>query len=396
TTDFAAELQRHRRRLAPSADRLRARLARLGPADAGSSAATRPAAPAATEPALELGWLLARAWPDRIAMARAGRPGSFLVANGHEVAVPEGDPLARAEFVVVVEADGRRPTATIRRAVALDRVTALAAADDHLDWHEHVAWDDRSTAVRAERQRRLGAIVVHRQPLADPAPAATAAALADGLARRGLAVLPWSDRAIEVRQRLAWLHEQAPDDWPAVDDDTILDLARGWIADAGGRTLDDLGRIDVAARLLDQLDWRQRADLDRLAPTALELPSGRHRRLDYSSGRPVWAVRLQDLLGVDVHPTIGPHAIPLTIELRSPADSRPRSPPIYPGSGGGPTPPFGPTSEAGIPSTGGRSDRGSRRRSAERAAVQRLDLERHGSSAPGPCHHGAVCEGTLR
>lgn len=310
--DFAAELERRRGPLRTSASRLAQRLARL-PASPGGAADARGSS-------TDLGALLAAAWPDRIALARSGRGGSFLVANGHEVAVPEGDPLARHEFLVVVEADGDRPTATLRRAVALDRATALAAAGDRVAWHDHVRWDDRAGAVRAERQRRLGAIVLHSEPLDDPPAHLVAGAVAEGLRRRGLEVLPWSRRAVELRHRLAWLHQQSPDSWPAVDDDAVVERARRWIAAAGSASLDDVARLDVAARLLDDLDWQQRADLDRQAPTGRELPTGRNQRIDYSSGRPVWSVRLQDVLGLDVHPTIGPRAEPLTIELLSPAD----------------------------------------------------------------------------
>ncbi len=324
--DFAAELERRHGALRRSADRLRDRLGRLPATDRSAVAAGQPSGRRA-EPSSggrdrgsELGALLAEAWPDRIAQARPGRAGSFLAANGHEVAVPEGDPLARHEFLVVVEADGQRPTATLRRAVALDRATALAAAHDRVGWHDHVRWDDRAGAVKAERQRRLGAIVLHTEPLDDPPVELVAAALAEGLRRRGLDVLPWSARARNLRHRLAWLHEQAPDEWPSVDDDAVVDRARRWIAHAGGRSLADLARLDVAGRLLDDLDWRQRADLDRLAPVALDLPTGRSRRIDYDSGRPVWSVRLQDVLGLDIHPTIGPAAAPLTVELLSPAD----------------------------------------------------------------------------
>ncbi|MEM9890281.1 MAG: ATP-dependent helicase HrpB [Actinomycetota bacterium] len=322
--DFAAELDRRRGALQGSADRLRRRLDQLPPSSGRSDG--RPdgghaeGAPRRAGGGDDLGSLLAGAWPDRIALTRSGRAGSFLAANGHEVAVPEGDPLARHEFLVVVEADGRRPTAALRRAVGLDRATALAAAGDRVAWHDHVRWDDRTGAVKAERQRRLGAIVLHTEPLDDPPVDLVAAALAEGLRRRGLDVLPWPDRAVVLRQRLAWLHRQAPDVWPAVDDDAVVDRARAWIAAAGSTSLDDLARLDVAARLLDDLDWRLRADLDRLAPTARQLPTGRSRRIDYAAGRPVWSVRLQDVLGLDVHPTIGPHAEPLTVELLSPAD----------------------------------------------------------------------------
>lgn len=309
-TDLAAEVDRRRHDLARAAGRIRSRLERsdaaIGrPDDARSTA---------------LGPLVARAWPDRIAMARTDRAGSFLTAGGREVAVEDGDPLARSPFLVVVEADGRIPTARLRRGVALGRSEAVAAGAPLVHEVDHVTWDDRSGSVRAERQRRLGAIVLHREPLIDPPADAAAAAVADGLRRRGLDLLRWRDRAVDLRARLAWLHTEDPEHWPSMDDETLLDRAADWLAQVGATSLDDVGRIDVAARLIDGLDWRQRAELDRLAPEAMAVPSGRRRPIRYDGGRPRWPVRLQELLGVDEHPTIGPRRAPLTIELLTPAD----------------------------------------------------------------------------
>lgn len=132
--------------------------------------------------------------------------------------------------------------------------------------------------------------------------------------------MTWSDTALGIRHRLAWLHDQAPDRWPAVDDDSLLDRMDEWLDLSRCRTADDVARLGVGSRLLDLLDWQQRGSFDALAPSSLPLPNGSERRIDYSSGRPVWSVRLQLILGLDHHPTIGPADQPVTIELLSPAN----------------------------------------------------------------------------
>ncbi len=82
----------------------------------------------------------------------------------------------------------------------------------------------------------------------------------------------------------------------------------------------DLGRLNLSAALLQLLTWQQRSALDQLAPVHLAQPDGRSAPIDYESGRPIWRVRLQRVLGLDRHPTIGPRDQPLTIELLSPAN----------------------------------------------------------------------------
>jgi ATP-dependent helicase HrpB len=63
-----------------------------------------------------------------------------------------------------------------------------------------------------------------------------------------------------------------------------------------------------------------RRDLDRLAPEAIAVPSGRTRPLDYrADGSVVLAVKLQELFGLAETPRIGPRKEPLTLSLLSPS-----------------------------------------------------------------------------
>ena len=68
------------------------------------------------------------------------------------------------------------------------------------------------------------------------------------------------------------------------------------------------------------LDWKQRAQLDELAPTHLVVPSGSRIPIDYGDPEaPVLAVRLQEMFGCTETPRIAGGRVPLTIHLLSPA-----------------------------------------------------------------------------
>jgi ATP-dependent helicase HrpB len=314
TPDLAAEIDRRRNELGRSTTRLRRRLEKATPkAKRPTSAETGSPDPS------DLGSLLATAWPDRVAMARPTRPGHFLLATGREVVVKDG-PMAAAEFLVIAEADGMARAANARRVAVIDRATVLDQLSKHVEWVDHVDWDERTDSLRAERQQKLGSIVLHTSPLLEPDPAAVQAGLARGLRRRGLDVLRWTERGEELRHRLRWLHEQQPSDWPAMDERTLLDRIEEWLDLTLCRSPADIRRLQIDRQLSALLPWNQQNEVDRLAPTQLPLPRGGSRRVDYSSGRPTWAVRLQDVFGLDVHPVMGPHRQPVTIELLSPAN----------------------------------------------------------------------------
>ena len=52
------------------------------------------------------GALLALAYPDRIGRRRPGTAGRYLLSGGRGAALPEGDPMANEEFLVVADLDG--------------------------------------------------------------------------------------------------------------------------------------------------------------------------------------------------------------------------------------------------------------------------------------------------
>ncbi len=274
----------------------------------------------ALDPDPSSGELLARTWPDRVGIAREARPGHFLLASGREVEVRAGESLEDAAFIVVVEADGAARSARVRLAARTDRATVLAACEESIQWADEIGYDHKSGNFRAERVQRLGAIALHRHNIAFPSGQSLQAALGRAIEQNGLDVLTWSTRAGSIRQRLAWLHREAPLAWPDVTDAALLDRLDDWLVLSSITTPTQLRSLDLGSSLLALLDWEQRQGFDLQAPTKLHLPRGGSAPIDYSSGRPVLSVRLQRLFGLDTHPMLGPNEVPLVIELLSPAN----------------------------------------------------------------------------
>jgi ATP-dependent helicase HrpB len=59
--------------------------------------------------------------------------------------------------------------------------------------------------------------------------------------------------------------------------------------------------------------------LNTLFPEKFRTPAGAEHRIDYSGEEPLLSVKLQEMLGVKIHPTTGMKKTPLKIELLSPA-----------------------------------------------------------------------------
>ena len=72
--------------------------------------------------------------------------------------------------------------------------------------------------------------------------------------------------------------------------------------------------------LMALLPWELRARLEREAPTHFEAPTGTMLAIDYEAEQgPTIAVRLQELFGLNTHPSIAKGKVPLVLELLSPA-----------------------------------------------------------------------------
>ncbi|WP_435158541.1 ATP-dependent helicase HrpB [Amycolatopsis sacchari] len=298
-TDVEAEL----RRLRDTRDeRWRAEVRRLS--------RLVPAAPEAPDPAL----VVALAHPERLARRR--EPGSpvYLMAGGTAAELPRGSGLGDGEWLAVAEAtrDPGRAQGVIRLAARADAELAVRAAPNLVSEVDEVRWDGD---VVARRVRRLGAIVLSEKPLRDPDPELVRQALAEGLRKEGLGLLRWTPDAVRLRERLAFLHRVHGEPWPGMSDEDLLAAAENWLGTARRRA--DLARIDTVQALRNLLPWPEAGRLDELAPDRLEVPTGSRIRVDYSTGEPVLAVKLQETFGWLATPRVS--GVPVVLHLLSPA-----------------------------------------------------------------------------
>jgi ATP-dependent helicase HrpB len=284
----------------------------------------------------DVGLLVALGWPDRVAGARDGRRGAFLLANGRGATLSDRDPLAGSDLLAVAAVDhgasgghhGRgRPgapaasEARIHLAAAVDRDDLLDALADHVVEDTVVAWQ-RGDVV-AEDRRTLGSLVLVRSRSAEPSRDALVAALLEGLRTGGLDLLGWRREDRDLQSRLQLLHRTLGAPWPDVGDAALSADGERRLAPflTGIRRRGELSRVDLRAVLLAAAPPTAARDLDRLTPTHLPVASGNRVRLRYDpdGGRPVLAVKLQELFGATSTPAVVDGQVPVLLHLLSPA-----------------------------------------------------------------------------
>ena len=268
------------------------------------------------------GSLLALAYPDRVARNRGGNSGGFLLANGRGGAVDPASALAREPFLVVTELTGAAAASRIVLAAPITLADIEFRFAGQIEDGNTVNFDSASASLRARRSRRLGALVLTEQTKPVVPDADSAKLLAEGVAELGISKLPWSKAQLQFRNRVNFLRRAESDEWPDLSDGALAPATAEWLAPflIGKTAVSQIGADDLVGALDALLPWNLRKRLDGEAPTHFSAPSGSYIPIDYEAAEgPKLSIRVQELFGLAVHPTIAGGRVPLVIELLSPA-----------------------------------------------------------------------------
>jgi ATP-dependent helicase HrpB len=266
------------------------------------------------------GVMLAFAFPDRVARNRGN--GTFVLANGRGAAIDQASGLARAPFIAVAELTGTAAQGRILLAAPIAQGEIEAHFADRIETADDISFDRSSMALRGRRKRTFHAITLSEAPLTLSPSAGTAQVLADGLIAAGLDRLPWSKPTKQWRDRVMFLRKAEGEPWPDLSDNALAAQRETWLVPAlyDKTSLKEFSAGDLSDALMALLPWELRPRLEREAPTHFEAPTGTMLPIDYEAEQgPTIAVRLQELFGLTSHPAIAKGAVPLVLELLSPA-----------------------------------------------------------------------------
>jgi len=314
SVDLDARLDQFRRDRSPRASSARSLAQRW--AQQVATTEGRPGADASPS----TGIMLALAFPDRVARNRGN--GSFVLANGRGAAVEQTSSLARAPYIAVAELTGTAAQGRILLAAPIAQEDIEARFADQIENTEEISFDRNAMALRARRKRTLHAITLSEAPMALSPSAETARIFAAGLVAAGLDKLPWSKALKQWRDRVMFLRKAEGDSWPDLSDAALAADAENWLVPAlyDKTSLKELSPGDLSDALMTLLPWELRARMEGEAPTHFEAPTGTMLAIDYEAEQgPTIAVRLQELFGLNTHPSIAKGAVPLVLELLSPA-----------------------------------------------------------------------------
>ncbi len=268
--------------------------------------------------------VLSLAFPDRIAQQRTNQFGRFALANGHGAECRPDDMLGGCEYLVAIDLmRSHSNSSQIHLACELDVNILQTTFDSLFSTEEVVDWDEKKGRLVAEKQRKLGQLVIERVSLPNPGKEKMTQALLTYVRRQGLSSLNWTPAAESLLERIRcavdWLPEQA---WPMFDEACLLDSLDEWLEPymTSVASVKELSKINLVEALNARLGWPLNQHLDEWLPEHYQLPTGTKKRIRYQHGHePVLSVRMQEVFGESTSPTVALGRKRLVLELLSPA-----------------------------------------------------------------------------
>lgn len=266
-----------------------------------------------------IGFLIAAAYPERIAKLVDAASARYRMANSRNVRLHENDVLVKEEWLAVAHADAGVGEGRIYWAAPLNPQLLT----DRMEQHVRIRWDEGKGILLQQEETRIGSLTVSSKPLKDVDEALRTKALCDAVRKEGFKLFNWDEGCEQWQARILSLKQwRSAEDWPDVTMEGLLLTIEEWLPFylKNVKRREDFNKIPLLEVLNTILPWEQSQVLSKLAPTHIDVPSGSSIALEYKidGSFPVLSVRLQELFGLTDTPTVNEGRTKVMIHLLSP------------------------------------------------------------------------------
>ncbi|MFT4937150.1 MAG: ATP-dependent helicase HrpB [Paraglaciecola sp.] len=275
-------------------------------------------------PLEDVGVLLAFSFPQWIARLR--HSGRYLLANGSGAQLAEDDPLAQQQWLVVanmLSTDKQQGDVRITSAETLSKQN-IEEYFSHLLYSSHVChWDPQQQMIVAQKQYKLGEILLSAEPVLQPNVAAVNEIWQRVIRAKGVMQLPFDEHALQLIYRLRLASSLLSEfDWPDASVAGLESSLEQWLLPylSKCKSWKQLAKLNFFEILSVRLDWQSQQRLNKLLPLKFKVPSGNQIKLAYCpDGVVQLSVRMQEVYGLADTPTLANGKVKVKMALLSPA-----------------------------------------------------------------------------
>ncbi|UJP64096.1 ATP-dependent helicase HrpB [Mongoliitalea daihaiensis] len=267
----------------------------------------------------QTGFLLANAFPERIASARPGNNAQFQLANGKLAQIHHQDDLAHEAWLAISHIDERDGMGKIFLASPLLPTDLKPLIKNR----RVIKFDKEKGVLIAENQLGIGSIVLRSVPLTDLKAEEALHAIKNFIYQQGVHLFNLNKEAENLINRIESLRIWSPDlGLPTYSLKYLFEQDLSWLEPYLNtiKRTEDIYKLDITSILWHTLSFEQQQTIEALAPSQLQVPSGSKISIQYKSdgSNPLLEVRLQELFGMMESPKVCNSQVPLTIHLLSP------------------------------------------------------------------------------
>jgi ATP-dependent helicase HrpB len=271
--------------------------------------------------------LVGYAYPQWLAKQRKNE--RYQLVNGSGAVLYQDDALTTHNWLAIANmqtSDRQQDNAQIRYAESLTLLQLEQHFQHLIEKKEYVAWDHENQRIVSEMRKTLGEIVINRQPIKRPSEQHILSIWQRVIQDKGIVGLPFDEDVLQLIYRVqlaaSFIGTPSFQAFPDFTESGLLNSMDRWLMPylRHALTWQQFTQCHFLQQLLNELDYAQQQKLNKQFPKRLVLPSGTSAQLTYtSSNSVVLSVRMTELYGLQLHPTVAQQQVPITVELLSPA-----------------------------------------------------------------------------
>ena len=268
-----------------------------------------------------VGPLLLKAYPDRLAQVRGKGNNRYLLANGRGVTLRELDSIQGEPWLVVCDCDGKNKDGLIFTSTSISLEHIKIAFKQQLSEVTHYSLDTKNEKIIGKKKLTYKSLVIEESVLSTIPQEEFELCVKDILSEEGVRFLNWSAKCDSWFSRANWL-SNVVDDFPNITEASLVSTLDSWLLPylSNVKTIKQLRELNIYELLIANLTWEQQQLLKEQAPEYYITPSDKSVPVRYDQHQgPTVSVVLQEMFGQLESPLLARGQIPLRFELLSPA-----------------------------------------------------------------------------
>ena len=280
--------------------------------------------PLTTWPIEDIAVLIGFSYPFWLAKKRQGV--CYQLVNGCGGILFEEDSLVSQQWIAIANmqtSDKQQDNAQIRYAESISMSQIEAHFSHMIKQHKRFEWDEKSQKIMCSEQTKLGKILIQTQPVKVVNEDKISAIWQQIINKKGINVLPFNGSCLQLIHRVRLAASLFPEkNWPDFTNEGLLNSIDNWLIPyiTDKLSWQQLTQCDFTQQLKNELNYDKLQQLELLLPQQISLPSGRNGKVNYTEQKSAClSVRMQELYGLQQHPSVADGRLPITVELLSPA-----------------------------------------------------------------------------